>query len=325
VTHEVALAIDIGATKLAAALVDRDGRLYEHRRRPTRTDPGGVDLVWPDLAALVDELLAIADGPVTGVGVGSAGPLDLAAGTVSPVNIPGWRGFPLVAHLSAHTGGLAVELAGDGNCAAIGEHWLGAARGLDDVVVLVVSTGVGGGVIQRGRLHAGPSGNAGHVGHMVVDLDGDACTCGGRGCVETMASGPSMVAWAVRNGWCPNGVSPSAVELAASARAGDEVAVAAFERSARALAAGVVSVAAASDVTHAVIAGGVSRASDLLLPPLRRAIGEYARLDFVRDLEVRLCALGSSAGLYGAAALVLRPGSDGRPTPAPSPVPTDLE
>jgi glucokinase len=313
VTHEVALAIDIGATKLAGALVDRGGRLYEHRRRPTRTAPDGGDLVWPDLAALVDELLAAADGPVTGVGVGSAGPLDLVTGSVSPVNIPSWRGFPLVAHLSAHTGGLAVELAGDGICAAIGEHWLGAARGLDDVVVLVVSTGVGGGVIQRGRLHAGRSGNAGHVGHMVVDLDGDACTCGGRGCVETMASGPSMVAWAVRNGWCTDASSPSAVELAAAARAGDKIAVAAFERSARALAAGVVSVAAASDVAHAVIAGGVSRASDLLLPPLRRAIGEYARLDFIRDLEVRLCALGAFAGLYGAAALVLDPDPYSRP------------
>jgi len=307
VPHEVALAIDIGATKLAAALVDRDGRLVEHRQCPTRAGPAGADLVWPDLAALVDQTLATTDGHVTGIGVGSAGPLDLALGTVSPVNIPSWRSFPLTEQLSAHTGGLAVSLAGDGICAAIGEHWLGAARGLDDVVVLVVSTGVGGGVIQHGRLHAGRSGNAGHVGHMVVDLDGDPCTCGGRGCVETMASGPSMVAWAVRHGWRCKHPSPSAVELAMAARAGDEVAVAAFERSARALAAGITSVAAAGDVSHAVIAGGVSRASDLLLPPLRRAIGEYARLDFVRGLEVRVCALGSSAGLYGAAALVLDP------------------
>jgi len=307
VTDEVALAIDIGATKLAAGLVDREGRLYEHRRCPTRTAPAGADLVWPDLAVLVDQTLAATHDRVTGIGVGSAGPLDLALGTVSPVNIPSWRGFPLIARLSAHTGGLGVALAGDGICAAIGEHWLGAARGLDDVVVLVVSTGVGGGVIQRGRLQAGRSGNAGHVGHMVVDLDGDVCTCGGRGCVETMASGPSMVAWAMRHGWRCDHPSPSAVELAMAARAGDGVAVAAFERSARALAAGITSVAAAGDVSHAVIAGGVSRASDLLLPPLRRAIREYAQLDFVRHLEVRVCALGSSAGLYGAAALVLDP------------------
>lgn len=307
-TQEVALAIDIGATKLAAALVDRDGRLLEQRQRPTRIrSADGADLVWPELAALVDETLAAAAGPVLGVGVGSAGPVDLAVGTVSPVNIPSWRGFPLTAQLAARTGGLEVQLAGDGICAAIGEHWLGAAQGLDDVVVLVVSTGVGGGMIQHGRLHAGRSGNAGHVGHMVVDLDGEACTCGGRGCVETMASGPSMVAWAMRNGWCPDRPDPSGVDLAAAARAGDPVAAAAFERAARALAAGITSVAVASDLAHAVIGGGVSRAADLLLPPLRRAIGDYARLDFVRDLEVRLCALGSAAGLYGAAALILDP------------------
>src|SRR5262245_5688779 len=271
---------------MAAALVDRDGRLFEHRRCPTRAGPDGADLVWPDLAALVDQTLATADGHVTGIGVGSAGPLDLALGTVSPVNIPSWRSFPLTERLSSHTGGLAVRLAGDGICAAIGEHWLGAARGLDDVVVLVVSTGVGGGVIQHGRLHAGRSGNAGHVGHMVVDFDGDPCSCGGRGCVEAIASGPSMVVWAVRQGWHGETAAPTAVELPTAARAGEPVAVAAFERAARALAAGITSVAAASDLDHAVIGGGVSRAADLLLPPLRCALDEYARLDFVRGLQV---------------------------------------
>jgi glucokinase len=316
---EQVIAVDVGGTKLAGALVDRAGRLTGYRVRPTRpAGPGGADPVWPDLAALVGELCAAAQGPLLGIGVGSAGPLDLTLGTVSPVNIPGWRRFPLAQRLAEHTG-LPVRLAGDGICAAIGEHWLGAARGLDDVVVIVVSTGVGGGVIQRGRLHAGRSGNAGHIGHMVVDFDGDPCPCGGHGCVEGLSSGPSMTAWALRQGWRPVREPAGAAELADAARAGDPVALAAFDRAARALAAGITSIAAACDLTHAVLGGGVSRAADLLLPPLHTALADYARLDFVRDLQVGIAELGSQAGLFGAAALLLSPEryADRTPTAAP--------
>jgi len=301
------IAIDVGGTKLAGALVDEEGRLEAYQQIPTPVPARGEpDPVWPALAGLVDALARAADGPVPGVGVGSAGPIDLGAGTVSPVNILSWRGFPLSQRLAEHTG-LPVKLAGDGICAAVGEHWLGAARDLSDVLVMVVSTGVGGGVIQRGRLHAGRTGNAGHIGHMVVDLDGDPCPCGGRGCVEALASGPSMVAFALRQGWRPDGGPADGVRLAESARAGDPVALAAFARSGRAVAAGITSMAAANDLTHAVVGGGVARAADLLLPPLRAALTEYARLDFLKDLEVRTAELGGRAGLLGAAALVFNP------------------
>ena len=315
-----AIAIDIGATKIAGALVDSAGAVREHRVRPTPpADEDGADRVWPQLAALIDELRAAAPGTLAGVGIGSAGPLDLVAGTVSPVNIPSWRQFPLVRSVGRHTG-LPVRLAGDGICAAVGEHWLGAARGIDNVIVIVVSTGVGGGVIQLGRLHQGRSGNAGHIGHMVVDLDGDPCPCGGKGCVEAMSSGPSMVSWARRQGWRPVGtapqtdVVPTGVDLADAARAGDAIAQAAFTRSARALAAGITSVAAAADLTHAVLGGGVSQAADVLLPPLHAALAEYARLDFLRDLRVGVAELGGAAGLYGAAALIHDPARYGGPT-----------
>jgi glucokinase len=305
--HDVAIAIDIGATKLAVALVDPAGNLSHHEVGPTRpADPDGADRVWPDLGEMVDRMLKAAteeERQVAGVGVGSAGPLDLTVGAVSPVNIPSWRGFPLLEQLSRRTG-LPVRLAGDGICAAIGEHWLGAARGRDDVMVVVVSTGVGGGVIQNGRLQPGHGGNAGHIGHMVVDFDGDPCPCGGRGCVEAMASGPAMVRWARRQDWAGG---DSAKELAADARAGNPIATAAFERGARALAAGLTALAAACDLRHAVIGGGVSRAGDVLLPPLRVAIDEYARLDFLRGLGLSVAELGGEAGLYGAAALILDP------------------
>ncbi|NUT33950.1 MAG: ROK family protein, partial [Hamadaea sp.] len=211
----LALAIDIGGTKMAVSLVRPDGTVLGARSVPTAA--GDADTVFKPLADLVTEIAADAPGPLAGIGVGTAGPLDLDAATVSPVNIPGWRGFPLAQRIAELVPGTPVRMAGDGICAAVGEHWRGAARGIDDVVVLVVSTGVGGGLIQRGRLVIGRTGNAGHIGHMVVDLDGDPCPCGGRGCVEAIASGPSMVAWALRSGWGSPVHSPTAVDLADAA------------------------------------------------------------------------------------------------------------
>ncbi|MEV6971809.1 ROK family protein, partial [Hamadaea sp. NPDC051192] len=298
----LALAVDIGGTKMAASLVSADGTVLGARSVPTL--PGDAETVFAPLAGLIRETLAEASGrPVVGIGIGTAGPLDLVEATVSPVNILGWRGFPLAPRVAELAPGIPVRMAGDGMCAAVGEHWRGAARSVDDVIVLVVSTGVGGGLIQHGRLISGRTGNAGHIGHTVVDLDGDPCPCGGRGCVEGIASGPSMVAWARRQGWA----GESAVDLAAAARDGDKVATQAFERAGRAVAAGIVSAAAIADLSLAVVGGGVSRAADVLLPPLRQAIADHAKLGFLRDLAVAPAELGNAAGLVGAAALAFEP------------------
>jgi glucokinase len=295
---DLALAVDIGGTKMACSLVRPDGTLLHRRSVATPSAD-----VWPTLAALASSVAALAPEGPCGIGIGSAGPLDLVAGTVSPVNIPSWRGFPLAAHFADLFPAVPVHLAGDGICAAAGEHWRGAAQKMDDVIVLVVSTGVGGGLIQGGRLVTGRTGNAGHIGHTVVDLDGEPCPCGGRGCVEAIASGPSMVAWATAHGWRGS----SAVDLASSARDGDPVARQAFERAGQAVAAGIVSAAAIADLSAAVVGGGVSRAADLLLPPLRRALAAHGVLDFLRDLTVCTAVLGGDAGLVGAAALVFEP------------------
>jgi glucokinase len=298
----VALAVDIGGTKMAASLVGADGTVLGARSVPTAA--GDAEAVFEPLAGLIREVAGSAEIPIAGVGIGTAGPLDRERATVSPVNILGWRDFPLAVRVAEVLPGVPVRMAGDGMCAAVGEHWRGAARAVDDVIVLVVSTGVGGGLIQAGRLVGGRTGNAGHIGHTVVDLDGDPCPCGGRGCVEAIASGPSMVAWARRQGW--TGV-PSAVDLAAAARAGDPIAQQAFERAGHAVAAGIVSAAALADLSLAVVGGGVARSADLLLPPLRRAIGEHAKLPFLRGLTVCAAELGNAAGLVGAAALAFEP------------------
>jgi glucokinase len=304
-THLVA-ALDIGGTKIAGALVDGGGRIVVRAQRPTPAREDG-DTVMRAVEDVLAELAAVPLwSRVDAVGIGSAGPVDASAGTVSPVNVPGWRGYPLVERVRAATGGLPVELIGDGVAITAAEHWQGAARGHDNALCMVVSTGVGGGLVLNGRLHPGPTGNAGHIGHISVDLDGDPCPCGGRGCVERIASGPNIARRALENGWRPGpDGDASAVAVAAAARAGDPVAVASFERAARALAAGIAATATLVEIDIAVIGGGVGKAGDVLFTPLRQALADYATLSFVRHLEVAPAQTGTDAGLVGAAAAVL--------------------
>ncbi|MEU3709847.1 ROK family protein [Streptomyces catenulae] len=300
---DLSAALDIGGTKIAGALVDGHGRLLVRTARPTPADRDAAT-VMRAVAAVVGELTAAPQWARVGaVGIGSAGPVDAAAGTVSPVNIPGWRGFPLVAGVRALTGDLPVVLMGDGVAMAAAEHWQGAARGRSDALCMVVSTGVGGGLILGGRPHPGPTGNAGHIGHISVDLDGDRCPCGARGCVERIASGPNIVRRALADGWRPGpGGEDGAAAVAAAARAGDPVARRSFERAAQALAAGIAATAALVEIEVAVVGGGVAGAGEVLFAPLRRALGEYATLSFVAGLTVVPAEMGTDAGLVGAAA-----------------------
>ncbi|MGY0488391.1 ROK family protein [Streptomyces sp. WG-D5] len=307
---DLVAALDIGGTKIAGALVDDRGHLLVRAQRPTPAQEDG-DTVMGAVEAVLGELTAAAAWPrVRAVGIGSAGPVDRSRGTVSPVNVPGWRGFPLVERVRAVTGELPVELIGDGVAMTAAEHWQGAARGHDNALCMVVSTGVGGGLILGGALHPGPTGNAGHIGHISVDLDGDPCPCGARGCVERIASGPNIARRALDRGWRPGpDGDATAAAVAAAARAGDPVATASFERAAQALAAGIAATATLVEIDIAVVGGGVAKAGDVLFTPLRRALRDYATLSFVQNLTVAPASTGTDAGLVGAAAAALRTGA----------------
>ncbi|MFH8938653.1 ROK family protein [Streptomyces griseosporeus] len=303
---DLVAALDIGGTKIAGAVVDGHGTILVRAQRPTPAREDG-DTVMRAVEEVLGELTT---SPLWGraraIGIGSAGPVDASAGTVSPVNVPGWRDFPLVERVRAVTGGLPVELIGDGVAITAAEHWQGAARGHDNALCMVVSTGVGGGLVLNGRLHPGPTGNAGHIGHISVDLDGDPCPCGSRGCVERLASGPNIARHALENGWRPGPDGDStAAAVAAAARAGDPVAAASFERAAQALAAGIAATATLVEIDIAVVGGGVGKAGDVLFTPLRKALADYATLSFVRRLTVVPARTGTDAGLVGAAAAAL--------------------
>jgi glucokinase len=230
--------------------------------------------------------------------------MEWPAGRVSPLNIPAWQAFPLRDRLRERFGGLPVRLHNDAICMAAGEHWRGAGRGRTTMLGIVVSTGVGGGLVLDGRLINGATGNAGHIGHVVVDPDGPPCVCGGRGCVEAIARGPALAAWAQAEGWRPGQPQVTAKDLADDAAQGHPIGLKAMRRAGRALGIAIASATHLCDLEVVPIGGGLSQAGSLLFDPLEEALRTHVGLDFARDVAVVPAALGQSAGLVGAAALL---------------------
>lgn len=310
------LAIDIGGTKIAVAMVSAVGEVTSSVVAPTVASLDPEEVFRPAAEAITN---VVEQSPrragVLRVGISSAGPINGPAGTISPVNIAAWRNFAVSARIASvlerHGVASDVALAGDGHCFALGEHWLGAGRDVDSMVGLVLSTGVGGGAVLDNRLFAGSTGNSVHLGHISVNAWGPECVCGGHGCVESYARGPALVAAAKLRGWTGG---DDARALTADAGRGDEVAVSVIDDGMRALAAGIASTATQLDVTTFVLGGGVSKAGDVIFAPLRRQLRDFATLDFVTDIEVRPAVL-ENAGLLGAAALAFTLPGVTAPTP----------
>ena len=278
------LAVDIGGTKLEAGIVSRDGRILERARIPTpgSTDP---DKVFDALASVVADVLDRAAMPPDACGVGCGGPMEHGGRTVSPLNIRAWRGFPLRARLAGLTG-VPVAVDNDAKALALGEGWVGAARGCDNYLAMVVSTGVGGGIVLDGRLLDGSGGNAGHIGHVVVEPKGRPCACGGRGCLEAEVSGTAIAAM--------TGKPAAEADLGLRRHCGTLVGRA------------VASVACLLDLQLAVVAGSVALGFgddffDAATDELRIRCG----LDFARTTRIEPGGLGSDGPLIGAAAVAL--------------------
>ena len=280
----MALAIDVGGTKLAAGLVTADGDLVAEASAPT-PDTDDPERVFGVLEAVVASVGG--NGDVLVCGVGSGGPMtigdDIGGEAVSPLNIPAWRGFPLRRRLAEATG-LPTFVDNDAKALALGEGWRGAAAGERDFIAMVVSTGVGGGIVLDGRLLEGAMGNAGHIGHVVVEPDGRACVCGGRGCLEAEASGTAI----------------RAITGRPAADAGPEVRA----RTGRLVGLAVASVANLLDLPLAVVGGSVALGYG---PPFFAAaqaeLSARARLDFSRHARIVPAGLGAEGPLVGAGAV----------------------
>ncbi|WP_068162940.1 ROK family protein [Rhodococcus phenolicus] len=292
-----ALALDVGGTKLAATPVGDDGTPLAPLSVPT--PPAGV---WDAAVALLRR--AAGDRTITAVGIASAGPVDTTAGTASPINIAEWAtGFPLADAVQALFPDARVRLIVDGAAAALGEQRHGAGRGTADLLSVVLSTGIGGGLVLDGRVRTGRSGNAGHVGHMTSAFGVDQCACGATGCIETVASGPATVRWARRHGW----TGTDAVALCADAAAGNRTAATALERAGTALGQILASAAALTDVGLVVVGGGFAQAGPPLWGPMQAAATRYARLSFLHELRIVPAELGSLGTLTGAGVLAIEP------------------
>lgn len=291
------LAVDIGGTKIAAGVVSSDGALVRKATAPT---PG--DDLFGRLEALVDEVREGED--LSACGVGCGGPMTAGGEAVSPLNIPQWRGFPLRARLVEATG-LPTFVDNDAKALALGEGWVGAAQGVEDFIGMVVSTGVGGGIVLNGRLLDGASGNAGHVGHVIVVPDGRPCPCGARGCLEAEASGTAIAA--------RTGRPAAAADRQLRAETGTLVGRA------------VASVANLLDLRLAVVAGSVALGfGEPFFAAAQAELDRSARLDFSRSARIVPGVLGADGPLIGAAEVALRhlgarAGSGEQPLPPDTP------
>ncbi len=276
------LAVDIGGTKLAAGLVDDSGRVLRHRRTPTAGADG--EAVFARLAELIGSVL---DGEtVDAVGVGCGGPMDLAAGEVSPLHIPQWRAFPLRRRL-ADLVERPVHLDNDAKALALGEGWVGAAVGEHSYLAMVVSTGIGAGVVVDGRLLDGATGNAGHLGHIQVDPGGPPCACGARGCLEAMASGTAVAA--------------------ATGRPPAEASVEVRRRTGRLVGRAVASAVNLLDLRLAVVGGSVALGFGRpFFDEASAALEEGCGLSFTRGARLVPAGRGAEGPLVGAAAVAVR-------------------
>ncbi|CAN2188182.1 NagC Transcriptional regulator/sugar kinase [Candidatus Nanopelagicaceae bacterium] len=299
---QYALAVDIGGTKATVATVDTAFNIIARREISTGS---ALDLESA-LEAATNEVIDATAGELIGVGIGSAGPLDVTAGTISPVNIPSWRPFTTVDFFRTLTKSENVVLHGDGMAVADAEHQLGAGRGSKNMLGMVVSTGVGGGLVLNGKLISGESGNVSFFGHHSINHTGITCVCGRVGCVEAYASGPSMVRRAQELGWSSE--KADFITLAESARKEDSHARKAIDEGAHALAVGIINVAAIADLELVVIGGGVSHAGEVYWEPLLKYIAsESTHISFLKELKIKKAELLRDAGLLGAALGVLRP------------------
>jgi glucokinase len=276
------LAVDIGGTKLAAAIVDGDGVILSRARIPTPRQ-GTADGLFDALAAVVGQARAGTPAVPVACGVGCGGPMDSGGATVSPLNIPSWRHYPLRDRIHQLVG-LPTRVDNDAKALALGEGWRGAAAGCDDFLAMVVSTGVGAGIVLDGRLLDGARGNAGHIGHVIVEPDGRACPCGARGCLEAEASGLSIEA--------ATGHPAADATEAVRRRTGTLVGRA------------VASVANLLDLRLAVVAGSVALGFGTpFFEAAQAEIDARCRIEFARGTRIEPGGLGPDGPLVGAAAL----------------------
>ena len=308
-------ALDIGATSVDVALTSLSSELVNHRGQPADVRDGPrpvIDRVKALLAELLEEQAACPQD-VLAIGVGVPGPVEQASGrlTVPPI-MPGWDRFPIrEAFASEYAAPVFVD--NDVNIMALGEHWGGVAKGVDDMIFVKVGTGIGSGIIVGGRLHRGAQGCAGDFGHICVDPQGPLCSCGNTGCLEAMAAAPAIVLKAekcAREGESPPLMSIlqekgelSMKDVGEAAKRGDYCALTVIRRSGRLIGQTLAAAVNVLNPSMIVIGGGVSRLGHALLAEVRSAVYQRSLPLATRNLPIVMSELDDVAGVVGASVM----------------------
>lgn len=308
------LAIDLGGTKIVAALVAPGGKIQAREHHPTLANEGQQAVIGR-ITLAIDRLLGnnnIELARLHGISLATAGAIDSQRGivTLSP-NLPGWRNVPL-RDIVEKKYGISTFMVNDANAAALAEHRFGAGKGASNLLYVTVSTGIGGGIIIDGRLYEGESGAAGEVGHMTIDINGPKCNCGSYGCLEMYASGTAVAREAARRIQQGEKSSLSTMvegrleDITAeivdrAARDGDSLASAVISHAARYLGIGMANLVNILNPEMIVFGGGMSKMGDRLLEPVRQAIDERAYTISAQAVRLDVAHLGSDAEAVGAA------------------------
>ena len=306
--------VDVGGTTVKMGLFDLEGNVQEKWEIVTRTEDNGKNIL-PDVAkSVLDKMTEknIAKADVAGIGIGVPGPVNDKGVVLKAVNL-GW-GIMDVNEILGGLTGLAVQAGNDANVAALGEMWRGGGQGFQNMVLVTLGTGVGGGVILGGRILTGATGAAGEIGHIhIEDKEADTCGCGNHGCLEQYASATGVVRIAKKLLAASKEESSlrtletvTAKDVFDAAKTGDHLAVEAVEVLGKYLGLVVANVALTVDPDVFVIGGGVSKAGQVLIDVITKYYHKFAKIIGDNKAKVVLAKLGNDAGIYGAARMVLK-------------------
>lgn len=309
------LGVDIGGTKVAVGIVDREGRILTQGRKPmvaNRTAQAGLEAV----ISAIDFIISGAQGPISSIGICAPGPLDPKSGIVlNPPNVPCWRNFPLAAEISAKYN-VPVKLDNDANAAALAETRWGAARGFKYVFYATVGTGIGTGIVLDGTIYHGNTGSAGEGGHVSIDYRGPLCNCGKRGCIEVLASGPAIGARArakleseparpsvLRELTQGDIASVTSETVARAFAAGDIMAREILQETAALLTSWLGSIVDLLDPDVILMGGGVAAMLKPFFADISKTLPSWCVNPHASEIPLLMAHYGADAGIAGGAAL----------------------
>jgi glucokinase len=320
--------IDLGGTNTAAILGTGEGRILASGSIET-LPAQGPESAFKRIVELLNRLSSECGAEPVSIGVGIPGLVDFEHGVIEFLpNLPSdWCGFEAAKYLHAHTG-LQTSLLNDARLAALGEHLFGSVPPRDNILVVTIGTGIGGGLILDGRLRLGACAAAGEIGHQTILPDGERCGCGSRGCLETLINARTLTAEGIslaRAGKAPNlaklvqdnwpAITPK--EMGVAAQQGDKAVGDAIEKAARYLGLGIANAVTLTAVDHVVLTGGVAAFGELLLQPVREVVGERVRMfPAAERVQISCSSLGDKAGALGALALAIQNSPTHKSVPA---------